>query len=71
MGYWLGNVGMLSNDMFFNLGSATVCSPAIFEAYFPYHKDTWIAVTVYNMCFCLIVLFLLTAILHFIILKAT
>ena len=26
-----------------NFGSAKVCSPAIFETYFSYHKDMWIA----------------------------
>ena len=27
----------------FNFGSAKVCSPAIFETYFSYDKDIWIA----------------------------
>ena len=36
---------MLSHSMTFTLGSATVCSPAIFDTYFSYHKDIWIAVS--------------------------
>ena len=37
----------------FNFGSVKVCSPAIFETYFSYDKDIWIAATdyVYYMYF--------------------
>ena len=34
---------MLSHGVIFNLGSAKVCSPAIFETYFTHDKDIWIA----------------------------
>ena len=60
MGHWLRSVAMLIHGMTFNLGSASVCSPATFELYFPYHKVIWIAVTDYYMDFYLIVLFPLT-----------
>ena len=50
----------------FNFGSAKVCSPAIFETCFSYDKDTWIAATDCYMYFCIIVLFLLTAVLQLI-----
>ena len=33
----------------FNLGSAKMCGPAIFEAYFSYHKNVWIAAADYYM----------------------
>ena len=50
----------------FNLGSAKVFSPAIFETYFSYHKEVWIAeIDQYMYCY-LIVLFPLTAILQLI-----
>ena len=48
------------------LGSAKVCSPAIFETYFSYQKNIWIVVTVYYVYFYLIVLFPLPAILQLI-----
>ena len=62
---------MAGHSMAFNLGSGKVCSPAIFQTYFSYHKDIWIAVTDYYMYFYLIVLFPLTAILQFISFIAT
>ena len=46
----------------FNLGSAKVCSPAIFKTYFSCDKDIWIAATDHYMHFNIIVLFPLTAI---------
>ena len=55
---------MLNHGLTFNLGSAKEFFPAIFETYFSYRKDTWIAVTYYYIYFYLIVLFPLTAILH-------
>ena len=57
---------MLSHGMTFNLVSATVSSPCIFETYFSHRKDIWIAVTDYYMYLYLIVLFLWTAILQLI-----
>ena len=45
MGHWLRSVGMLKHGVTLNLGSAKVCSPAIFETYFSYQKDIWMAVT--------------------------
>ena len=71
MGHWFGSVGMLNHGMTLNLGSAKVCSPAIFERYFLYDKDIWIAVTGYYIYFYLIVLFSLTAILQLIIFIAS
>ena len=50
----------------FNFGSAKVCSPAIFETFFSYDKDIWIAATDYYMHFYIIVLFPLTAFLQLI-----
>ena len=50
----------------FNFGSAKVCSPAIFETFFSYDKDIWIAATDYFMHFYIIVLFPLTAVLQLI-----
>ena len=50
----------------FNFGSAKVCSPAIFETSFSYHKDIWIAATDFDMHFYILVLFPLTAILQLI-----
>ena len=38
---------MLNHGVAFNLGSAKVFSNAIFETYFSYEKDKWIAVTYY------------------------
>ena len=55
---WLGNAGMLSHGVIFNLGSAKVCSPAIIQTYFSYDKDNSIAVTDYYMYLYLIVPFL-------------
>ena len=46
----------------FNLGSAKVCSPAIFETCFSCDKDIWIAAIDYYMYFNIIVLIPLTAI---------
>ena len=40
---------MLNYGVTFNLDSAKVFSPAIYEAYFSYHKDIWIAVTDYYL----------------------
>ena len=48
----------------FNLGSAKLCSAAIFEPYFSYHKNIWIAATASYMYSYLIVLFPLIAILQ-------
>ena len=39
LGHWLGGVGMPNHGVPFNLGSAKVSSPAIFEIYLCYHKD--------------------------------
>ena len=50
----------------FNFGSANVCSPAVFETFFPYDKDIWIAATDYFMQFYILVIFPLTAILQLI-----
>ena len=63
MNHWLGSVGMLSDVVTFSLGSARVCSPAIFETRISYHKDLRIAVTNYYIYFYFIVPFPLTAIL--------
>ena len=63
--HWLGGVGV-HHDVTFNVGSAKVCSPAIFETSFSYDKDIWIATTDYYMHFYIIVLFPLTAILQLI-----
>ena len=57
---------MINHVVTFNLGSAKVCSPAIFDIYFPYHKDIWIAVAFYCTYFYLFMLFPLTAILQLI-----
>ena len=38
-------VGVHHHGMTFNLNSAKVCSPAIFETCFSLDKDTWIAAT--------------------------
>ena len=37
---------MLNQGVTFNLGSAKVCSSTIFETYFSYRKDIWIAVNI-------------------------
>ena len=51
----------------FNFGCAKECLPAIFEMFFSYDKDIWIAVTDYYILhFNLIMLFPLTAILQLI-----
>ena len=52
--------------MTFNFGSATLCSPTIFETCFSNDKDLWIAATDYYMYFYIIVLFSLTAVLQLI-----
>ena len=57
---------MLNYSLTFNLGSAKVFSPALFEKYICYHKDIWIAATDCYMSFYIIVLFPLTAILQLI-----
>ena len=69
-GHSLGGVGV-HHGVTFNFGSAKVCSPAIFETYFSYDKDIWIATTDYYIHFYLIVLFPLTAILQLINFKAS
>ena len=66
MNHWLGSVGMLNHGVTFNLGSAKVCLPSIFETYFSYYKDIWIAVTYYYIDLYLIVLFPLTTMLQLI-----
>ena len=50
----------------FNVDSAEVCSPAIFEISFSYDKDKWIAATDFYVHFYITVLFPLTAILQLI-----
>ena len=40
---------MQHHGVTFNFDSAKVCSPAIFETYFSYDKDIWIAATDYDM----------------------
>ena len=57
---------MLNHGVMFNLGSAKVCSHAIFETYFAYHKHIWNAETYYYLYLYLIVLFSLTATLQLI-----
>ena len=47
---------MVYHGVKFILGFAKVCSPAIFETYFSYDKDIWIAATDYYMHFYIIVL---------------
>ena len=47
----------------FNVDSAKLCSSAIFETCFSY-KDIWIAITVYYMYFCKIILLPLKPILQ-------
>ena len=47
MSHWLVSVGVLNHGAAFNLGSAKVCSPTIFERYFSYDRYIWIAVTYY------------------------
>ena len=42
---------MLNHSVTFYLGSGKVCSPAIFETYFFYHKDIWIGTTDYKVFF--------------------
>ena len=44
---------MQNHGVTFNLGSTKVCSPAIFETYFSYHKDIWITVTYFIYLFSL------------------
>ena len=55
---------MHHHDVVFNLGSTKVCLPAMFETYFSYDKDIWIAATDYYMYFYFILLFPLTAIIQ-------
>ena len=49
----LGGVGV-HHGVTFNFGSAKVCSSAIFETYFSYDKDIWIAAAEYYMHFYII-----------------
>ena len=64
---WLGRVGMLNHGVTLNLGFDKVCSLAIFEIYFSYHKDIWFAVIINLLLyFYLIVLFQLRDILQLI-----
>ena len=49
----------------FNFGSLKMYTPAIFETFFCYDKEIWIAATDYYMHFYIIVLFL-TAIIQLI-----
>ena len=42
---------MVNHGVTFKLGSAKVCSPAIFETYFSFHKDVWITMTYYYIYF--------------------
>ena len=56
----------MHQGMTFNIGSAKICSPAIFETRFSYDKDIWVAATDYYIYFYIIVLFPLTAILQII-----
>ena len=51
----------MHHGVMFYFGSATICSPAIFETCFSFDKDIWIATTDYYMYFYIIVLFPLTA----------
>ena len=55
---------MLNLGVTFNLGSAKVYSPAIFETNFSYHKDTSITVTDYYIHLYLILVFPLMIILQ-------
>ena len=57
---------MLKYGLSFNHWSAKEFSPAIFETYFSYERDKWIAVTDYCICFYLIGLFSLIAVLQLI-----
>ena len=63
LGRDIGGVGV-HHGVTFNFGSAKVCSLAIFETYFSYDTDIWIAATDYYMYFYVIVLFPLIAILQ-------
>ena len=56
----------LTFDYQFNIGTAKVCSPAIFKTYFSCDKDIWIAATDYYMYFYIVMPFPLTAILQLI-----
>ena len=58
--------GFLHQSLFgvCNIGSARVHSPAIYETYFSFHKDTRIAVNYYDIYFYLIVLVPLTTVLQ-------
>ena len=66
-GHWFGSVGV-HHGVKFSLGSAKVCSPAIFETCFSYDKDIWFAATDYHiiMYFYIIVIFPFTSILQLI-----
>ena len=46
-GHWFGGVGVHRHGVTFNFGSAKMFGPAIFETYFSYHKDMWIAAADY------------------------
>ena len=57
---------MLYHGVIFNLASAKVCPPAIFETYFSYHRDILISTVDCYMYFCIIMQYPLTAILQLI-----
>ena len=56
MGHWLGSVGILNHGVNFNIDSAKMYSPAIFETYFSYQQKYIVAATDCYMYFYLIVL---------------
>ena len=56
----------MHHGLTFNLGSAKVCSPTMYETSFSYDKDIWIAAADYYMQFYVILHFPLTAILQLI-----
>ena len=48
---------MLNHDVTFNLGSAKVCSPVIFQTYFSDDRDMWIFLTDFYMyCYLMVLL---------------
>ena len=53
-GHWLVGV---HHSVTFNFRFAKVCSPSIYETFFSYDKDIWIAATDYYVHFYIIVLF--------------
>ena len=56
----------MHHDVTFNVGSAKLCSPAMFETCFSYDKDILIAATENYMYIYIVLLFPLTAILQLI-----